>query len=89
MHNRINFIRATAIDTRILKEFCDEISSGYTSLTLHSHVRWLSRKKVLTSLFDLKTKIEIFLKIKKSPLRDYFENNLWLMNLIYFLFLLI
>lgn len=27
--------------------------------------------------------MEIFLKDKKSPLGDYFENNLWLANLAY------
>jgi len=79
----INFIRSSAVNTRIFKVMCDEMGSDYTSLLLHTHVRWLSRGKCLTRLFELKTEVEIFLKDKKSPLGDYFENNLWLANLAY------
>jgi len=61
----------------------DKMGLDYTSLLLHTHVRWLSRGKVLTRLFDLKTEMEIFLKDKKSPFGDYLENHLWLANLAY------
>jgi len=40
-------------------------------------------RKVFTCLFDLKTKVKMFFIHKKSPLGDYFENNLWLANLAY------
>jgi hypothetical protein len=37
----------------------------------------------LTRLFELKTDVEIFLRDKKSPLSDYFKNNVWLAKLAY------
>lgn len=49
----INFIRSSAVNTRIFKVMCDGMGSDYPSLLLHTHARWLSRGKVLTRLFDL------------------------------------
>jgi len=40
------------------------MGSDYAGLLLHIHVRWLSRGKILTRLFDLKTEVKIFLKDK-------------------------
>ncbi|KAL4091589.1 hypothetical protein QTP88_026255 [Uroleucon formosanum] len=79
----VNFIRASAVNTRVFKVMCEEMDSGFKNLLLHTHVRWLSRGKVLTRLFELKTEVEIFLRDKKSPLSDYFENNVWLAKLAY------
>lgn len=79
----VNFVRASAVNTRVFKVMCEEMGSGFKNLLLHTHVRWLSRGKVLTRLFELKTEVEIFLRDKKSPLSDYFENNVWLAKLAY------
>jgi len=79
----INFIRASAVNTCIFKVMCEEMGSGFKNLLLHTHVRWLSRGKVLARLFELKTEVEIFLRDKKSPLSDYFEKKLWLAKLAY------
>lgn len=70
----LNFIRANAVNTRVFKVMCEEMGSGFKHLLLHTHVRWLSRGKVLTRLFELKTEVEIISRDKKSPLSDYFEN---------------
>ncbi|XP_060858960.1 SCAN domain-containing protein 3-like [Metopolophium dirhodum] len=73
----------SAVNTRIFKVMCEEMGSGFKNLLLHTHVRWLSRGKVLTRLFELKTEVEVFLRDNKSPLSDYFENNVWLAKLAY------
>jgi len=76
MHTIINFIRANVVNTCIFKVLCDKMGSGHTSLHLNTHVKWLSREKVLTCIFDFKTKLEIFLKAKKSPFGDFCQHNI-------------
>lgn len=63
----INFIGSSAVNTRIFKVMCEEMGSDYIGLLLHTHVRWLSRGRVLSRSFDLKTEGEIFLKDKNHP----------------------
>lgn len=71
----VNFIRISAVNTQIFKVICEEMDSGFKNLLLHTHVRWLSRRKVLARLFELKTEVVIFLRDKKSPLSNYFEKK--------------
>lgn len=79
----VNYIRKSALKTRIFKILCEEMGSEHQTLFLHSHIRWLSRGKVLKRFFELRMEIEIFLREQKSTLCEFFQNNLWLAKVAY------
>jgi len=59
MHKDFTFFsRTSVVNSRIFKVMCEEM--GYENLLLHTHIRWLSRGKVLTRLFELNTEVEFF-----------------------------
>jgi hypothetical protein len=59
------------------------MDSVYTTLLLHTEVRWLSRGQSLRRLLLLKDGIEIFLTERKCELAGFFQNDLWLSKLCY------
>ena len=69
--------------SRLFGVLCDEIGSEHVQLLLHTEVRWLSRGKVLTRLFELYWEVQIFLADKQFPFSHPFENSKWLSQLAY------
>jgi len=49
----INFIKSRPLQNRLFKILCEGMGSVHTSLLLHTEVRWLSRGKILTRIFEL------------------------------------
>jgi len=62
---------------------CEYMGSLHTSLFLHTEVRWLSRGKTLTRLFEMKPEIRIFLIDDDFALGDRLCDERWLMKLAY------
>ena len=59
----VNFIKSRATNCRLFRTLCENFGSFHVSLLLHTEVRWLSRGKVLTRLFELKSEVQAFLLI--------------------------
>lgn len=57
----VNLIRAQALNSRLFSILSNEMGNDHSTLLLHSEVRWLSRGKVLTHLFELQNEVHIFL----------------------------
>ncbi|CAH2010037.1 unnamed protein product [Acanthoscelides obtectus] len=49
----VNFIKSRETNFRLIREFGEDLGSLHVSLLLHTGVRWFSRGKILTCLFDL------------------------------------
>lgn len=79
----VNFIKAKELNSRLFKELCKEMGQKYEALLYHTEVRWLSRGKVITRLFELREAVEIFLIEKKSGLAEYFSDPHWIAQLGY------
>ncbi|XP_046977632.1 zinc finger BED domain-containing protein 5-like [Vanessa cardui] len=56
----VNFIKARPLNSRIFGMICEEMGSIHKQLLLHAEVRWLSRGKVVSRVFELRDEIRIF-----------------------------
>uniref|UniRef100_A0A671URU5 DUF4371 domain-containing protein n=1 Tax=Sparus aurata TaxID=8175 RepID=A0A671URU5_SPAAU len=78
----VNKIKGIALNTRLFKALCEEMGSEHTKLLFHTEVRWLSRGKVLTRLFELRD--EVMLSMHHSDeLYDRMHDFQWLAKLAY------
>lgn len=50
----VNFIKSSALNSRLFAILCDEMGSTHKTLLLHAEVRWLSRGRILKRLSELK-----------------------------------
>lgn len=79
----VNFIKARPMHSRLFQVLCDEMGSEHVQLLLHTEVRWLSRGKVLSRLFELHKEVFVFLQDKNFTLSHLFEDTVWLSELAY------
>ena len=79
----VNYIRGNALNHRLFKAFCNEVGAKHSILLYHTEVRWLSRGRVLTRVFELRKEIEMFLKQRGSSLVVHFESEDFILSLAY------
>lgn len=79
----VNFIKGRALNSRLFHNLCEEMDSIHKQLLFHTDVRWLSRGKVLSRVFELRQEILVFLTETNFELRERFTNELWLCRLAY------
>ena len=79
----INYIKSCALNNRLFSNLCKEMDSEFSSLLLHTEVRWLSRGKALKRLIVLNDEVMQFLSESDSDLLKYFQDKNWLCKLCY------
>lgn len=79
----VNFIKSRATNYRLFHALCEDFGSIHLSLLLHTEVRWLSRGKVLTRLFELKSEVQAFFNDHPFQLSSCLFDILWLQKLAY------
>ena len=79
----VNYIRGRALHSRLFEALCDSMGSQHRHLIFHAEVRWLSRGRVLTRLFELREEVEIFLRERKSSLENLLTDVMWIAKLAY------
>uniref|UniRef100_A0A8C7WYZ7 DUF4371 domain-containing protein n=1 Tax=Oryzias sinensis TaxID=183150 RepID=A0A8C7WYZ7_9TELE len=78
----VNKIKAKPLNSRLFKAVCEEMGSEHTKLLFHTEVRWLSRGKVLTRLFELRDEVMLFLH-HSDELYNRMHDFQWLAKLAY------
>ena len=73
----INYIKAHTLNSRLFEQLCEEMDAEHKPLLLHTEIRWLSRGKLLTRVFELREPLQRFLSEKKSPLAAHFSDKVW------------
>ena len=53
----VNMIRGRALNHQQFQSFCEEVGKEHTVLLYHTEVRWLSRGRVLSRLFEMRDEI--------------------------------
>lgn len=79
----INFIKARALNSRLFSLMCEDMGAKYQTLLLHTEVRWLSRGKTLTRLFELRSEVFRFLSEQNHDMKHLFNDEEWLSRLAY------
>ena len=71
----INFIRSIEKNHWFFQLLAKEMGTQHVGLLFYTKVRWLSRGKRLSRLYELKNEIEIFLRENKNNFRVLFHNE--------------
>ena len=79
----VNFIRSRALNHRLFLALCKEMGSDHEVLLYHTEVRWLSRGRVFSRVYELRKEIERFLSEKGSPLQEKFRDGEFVTSLAY------
>lgn len=57
---KVNFIKASALNTRLFQDLCSEMDSKHQNLLCYTEVRWLSKGNVLKRCLKLKEEMKEF-----------------------------
>ena len=80
----VNNIKASPLNHRIFQQLCKEMGSDYEALLYYSHVRWLSRGKVLQRFYILRQAIaDFFIRKKKHEWIAKLRDSKWTLSLVY------
>ena len=60
-------IRSRPLNSRLFQTLCESVDSQHDHLLLHAEVRWLSRRRVLSRVFELREETKLFLREMNSP----------------------
>jgi hypothetical protein len=72
----VNTIKSSALNTRLFKILCSELSAEHSVLLFHTEVRWLSKWNMFERLYKLKSEVEIMLlQLGKDNIRESFTNE--------------
>ncbi|XP_067119559.1 SCAN domain-containing protein 3-like [Centruroides vittatus] len=58
----VNYIKSQLLNSRLINAVCQEMGADHQSLLFHTEVRWLSRGKVLSRIYELKNETQTFLE---------------------------
>ena len=79
----VNYIKNNATNSRCFAELCEVLESSSMQLLYHSEVRWLSKGRILTRLYELRHEVREFLESKHHQLASYYFDNIHLAKLAY------
>lgn len=78
----VNFILARGLNHRQFQQFLVDTEADYGDLTYFTHVRWLSRGKMLERVLSLNEEISAFLEMKGQD-NTHFKDPEWIAKLAF------
>lgn len=77
----VNYIKSRPLNSRLFNAVCQEMGADHQSLLFHTEVRWLSRGKVLSRIYELKNETQTFLEAQGSDFASLFRKEEWVAKL--------
>lgn len=68
-------IKSRPLNSRLFNAVCQEMGADHQSLLFHTEVRWLSRGKVLSRIYELKNETQSFLEAQGSDFVSVFKKE--------------
>ena len=78
-----NFVKTSAVNTRLLKRFCEDFGSKRACLLNYTEVRWLSRGNATRRLFKLRYELLQFFREKNYDFQADLESKEFVARLAY------
>uniref|UniRef100_A0A8C0JS55 SCAN domain containing 3 n=1 Tax=Canis lupus dingo TaxID=286419 RepID=A0A8C0JS55_CANLU len=79
----VNYVKSNALNSRLFSLLCDNMEADHKQLLLHAEIRWLSRGKVLSRMFEIRNELFVFLQSKKPVWSQLFKDVNWTARLAY------
>nr|XP_012321234.1 SCAN domain-containing protein 3 [Aotus nancymaae] len=79
----VNYIKSNALNSRLFSLLCDNMEADHKQLLLHAEIRWLSRGKVVSRMFEIRNELLVFLQGKKPVWSQLFKDVNWTARLAY------
>jgi hypothetical protein len=80
----VNFIKSRPLKSRLFKQLCIAMESKHLCLILHTEVRWLSRGKVLSRVYELRNEmLTFFTNEKMGEFCECLNDEFWCAKLAY------
>ena len=83
----VNFIKSSALNTRLFRLLCSDLDSGHETLLYHTEVRWLSRGNVVKRVFELQQELKEFFSRNDRKESQVYHRKLsdpkWVTHLAY------
>lgn len=77
----VNLIKVQPLKSRVFKILCEDMGSEHTTFISYTETRWLSRRKGLTRIFEMKNEVFTFLPNEKHPNSELFWDTSFPLNL--------
>uniref|UniRef100_A0A8C3WE45 SCAN domain containing 3 n=1 Tax=Catagonus wagneri TaxID=51154 RepID=A0A8C3WE45_9CETA len=79
----VNYVKSNALNSRLFSLLCDNMETDHKQLLLHAEIRWLSRGKFLSRMFEIRNELLVFLQSKKPVWSQLFKDVNWTARLAY------
>ena len=71
----VNFVKTSALNTRLFKRLCEDLTSDFNCLLYYTEVRWLSKGNTTRRLFELRDELLKFFKVKNHDFQNDMESK--------------
>ena len=79
----VNIIKSRPLRNRLFSQLCKAMDSEYECLLYHIEVRWLSKRKMLKRLVQLKTQVLSFMETQNKDFGFSFHDESWWLKVLF------
>jgi hypothetical protein len=76
----VNFVKSRPLNSPLFSALCQEMGSDHISLLFHTEIRWLSRGKSLSRVFELHDELRTFLISHSYEYVTSLSDESWYLN---------